>query len=497
MAVESSSPYESLVKRSQEVALLGCMGSLLHWDQQTYQPRAAAPYRASQAAYLSTLAHERWATQEVGDWLQAAEETEHSVLELGNLREWRQSYDRAVKLPTRLVEELSRESSLAHEVWVEARKLADFSIFAPNLEKLVELTREQAEYWGYENCRYDALLESYESGSRKKDISVLFDGLAPQLTELVVQGEELSSNAPLPAGMFPVAAQEAFNQEVALAFGFDFSSGRIDTTAHPFCTTLGPKDIRLTTRYDEQDFTSSLLGVLHEAGHGLYEQGLLVEHFGTPAGTAVSLGIHESQSRLWENHIGRSLSFWQHWFPIAVRYFPQLTTSSPEAIYRWVNQVKRSFIRVEADEVTYDLHIILRFRIEAALIAGELEVQDLPTAWNEEFQRLFGLEVPDDAQGCLQDVHWSGAGFGYFPTYTLGNLNAAALFQAAHRQIPTLTASLAQGNYTDLLGWLRENIHQSGSVYLPNTLMERATGSIPNPHDHLLHLQNKVKSLAE
>lgn len=497
MKQTESFAYSNLLGRSKEVALLNSVSSHLHWDQQTYIPASAGYYRAAQISSISTLAHQRWTDQEVGEWLKVVENEEITdVAAAANAREWRRSYDRAVKLPDRLVEETARETSLAHEVWFNARNASDFSVFAPCLRRLLSLSLDHADCWGYEESPYDALIESYEPGGRERDLSVLFDSLAPELSGLVLAGEAASGSGGLPEGCYPKHAQAAFNEEVARAFGFDFSAGRVDTAAHPFCTTLGPKDIRLTTRYDETDFTSSLLGVLHEAGHGLYEQGLPENDFGLPSGTAVSLGIHESQSRLWENHIGRSLEFWQKWFPVAVVHFPQLKQSTPEAIFRHVNRVQRSWIRVEADEVTYDLHILLRFRIERALITKELRVEDLPAAWNAEFERLFGMKVPDDAKGCLQDVHWSGASFGYFPTYTLGNLNAASLFACASKEIHGLEENLRDGFYAPLLSWLRNSVHRHGSIFSPGELMERATGNPVSSRAYIAHLQKKVLALA-
>ena len=279
---------------------------------------------------------------------------------------------------------------------------------------------------------------------------------------------------------------------MAEAVGFDFDSGRVDTTVHPFCTALGPHDHRLTTRYDPNDFTVSLYSVLHEAGHGLYEQGLRVEDFGAPAGRAVSLGIHESQSRLWENKVGRSLSFWRHWHPAACRHLPDLKRLTPEQITAGVNRVCPSFVRVEADEVLYDLHIILRFEIEERLLTGALSVDQVPEAWNAGFEQMFGLSVPDDGNGCLQDIHWSMGGIGYFPTYTLGNLNSAQLFAAASRDMPDLDSNLAAGNYGSLLGWLRDRVHQFGSRFSPDMLMQRATGESTHERFHIEYLESKV-----
>jgi carboxypeptidase Taq len=491
------SAYDSLLKRTRELALLGSTSSILHWDQETYMPEHANAWRAEQLSHLAGLTHRLWTGEEVGAWISACEQEvprEGSDAAV-NVREWRRSYDRATKLPSVLVEESSKTEALAHQAWAEARKTNHFATFKPLLAKLIDLSRRKADLWGFAGSRYDALLDAYEPGSLTSTIDALLEGLAPQLASLVAEGAAAQESRPapaLPSGPYPVAAQQALNREVATALGFDFRAGRIDTTAHPFCTGLGPRDCRLTTRYDEQDFTSSLYGILHETGHGLYDQGLPEEHYGTPRGEAVSLGIHESQSRLWENHVGRSRAFWDHWFPRAVHHFPQLKSSSPDALWRHVNRIQRSFIRVEADEVTYDLHIILRFRIERRLIEGDLEAGDVPAFWNESFAKLFGLHVPDDARGCLQDIHWSMGGFGYFPTYTLGNLNAALLMQAAEHTVPGLRADLAGGRYGGLLAWLRKNIHSAGMSQRPQELMRTATGTDITPDAHLAHLRAKV-----
>jgi len=374
-------------------------------------------------------------------------------------------------------------------VWAEARKQSDFATFAPHLETLVTLAREKANRWGYNAEPYDALLDGYERATSTAAVAALFDSIAPQLKAIAAAAVEKSAAHPvrLPDGPYPIEDQQKLNREIAESIGFDFAAGRIDTTNHPFCTTLGPRDVRLTTRYDESDFTSSLFGVLHEAGHGLYEQGLPGADFGLPSGTAVSLGIHESQSRLWENHVGRSDAFWQRWYPRACEIFPQLASLSAEDFLRFVRHAEFSPIRVEADEATYDLHILLRFGIERRLLNGELAIKDVPSAWNENFRDLFGFTPPDDRRGCLQDIHWSMGGLGYFPTYSLGNLNSAQLFAAASKETSVATA-LANADYAPLLSWLRAKVHSHGAILDPVDLMQKATGQAPAPADYLAHL---------
>jgi len=477
--------YESLQQRSREIAGYNSAASLLSWDQETYMPPKAGAYRAEQLGQLAGLAHRLGTSDEMGGWIKSCEDRlppcadeEETAIRAANVREWRRDYDRATKLPARLVEDVARTTSLARETWAQARRESNFAAFAPWLEKILALVREQAESWGYTTCAYDALLEGYEPGARAADLAPVFADLQRQLTPLLPRLQKIT-DAVDPArleGNYPVADQQTLNREVAEAMGFDFEAGRIDATVHPFCTEMGPKDCRLTTRYNESDFTSSLSGTMHEAGHGLYTQGLDAAWFGTPMGTYVSLGIHESQSRLWENQVGRSREFWRHWYPVVTKQFPSLASLPLDEFWLLVNRVKPSHIRVDADEATYNLHIILRFEIEQKLVSGELAVADLPAAWNKRFEELFQIPVPDDARGCLQDTHWALGLIGYFPTYTLGTLNAAQLFAAARKQVPGLEADLREAKYGRLLKWLQEKIHRHGRRYSPSELIERATG---------------------
>jgi len=486
-------PYKRLLRRFREISLLGSTAELLSWDQETYMPPKALTWRAEQLAHLSGAAHRLSTSRTVGEWIKACEEHGFDVgsEEAVNVREWRRDYDRATKIPARLIEKLERVRTLSREAWVKARRESKFKIFKPHLQKIVDLQLQLADLWGYEESPYDALLEEFEPGARSRTLRELFDTLRPDLVAILGIATERSAAVPADAldADYPVHAQQAFNRHVVGAMGFDLEAGRTDTTTHPFCTSLGPEDCRLTTRYNERNFTQSLYGVMHEAGHGLYDQGLLKEHFGTPLGTFCSLGIHESQSRLWENHVGRSRAFWEHWHPIACEYFPSLNHISPEQLVAAVNRAQPSFIRVEADEVTYDLHIALRFDIELRLIQRELNVADVPGVWNEAFEKSLGLKVDKDANGCLQDIHWSLGSFGYFPTYTLGNLNASQLMRRASTDLPELEASLARGEYHLLLEWLRMNVHLQGRRYSANQLIERATGEPTRASHHLDHLR--------
>ncbi|HEX5397886.1 MAG TPA: carboxypeptidase M32 [Verrucomicrobiae bacterium] len=487
--------YHKLLKRSHEIALLDSAYNTLSWDQETYMPAKALAHRADQLAWLSGESHRLFTASKVGDWI--AECEQHGFAsgsdEAANVREWRRSYDRKTKIPARLVEKFERVRSHAREAWGEGRKQSKFNIFRPHLQKLLDLHLQFADLWGYTGSPYNAHLDEYEPGARAGELQDLFAKLRSEIVAILGPARERSAAVPrsILHGHYPMAAQQAFNREVAQAMGFDFHAGRIDTTTHPFCSGLGPDDCRLTTRYNEQDFTQSLYGIMHETGHGLYDQGLPKEHYGTPLGSAVSLGIHESQSRLWENHVGRSEVFWRHWHPIACKHFPELSRLTPEQITAAVNHVQPSLIRVEADQVTYDLHIILRFEIELKLIERQLAVADVPAYWNEAFEKSFGSKVDKDANGCLQDIHWSIGTIGYFPTYSLGNLNAAQFMRRALTDHPALEAELAQGEYGTLLNWLREKVHRQGMKHQPQDLMRLATGESTNSTAHLTALRKK------
>jgi len=488
-------PYQKLLKRTREISFLSSSASALGWDLETYMPPKALAFRAEQLAYLGSAAHRMFTAKRIGQLINDCQQRGFAPEsgEAANVREWRRSYDRATKVTPSLVAKMERARTHAREAWKTAREQSQFRIFRPHLQKVINLSRQLADCWGYQESAYDALAEGYESGMTARQLRPLFATLRPAIVSVLGAARERSQAIPEDYlhGHYPIAAQQAFNRKVAEAIGFDFAAGRVDTTTHPFCETLGPGDCRLTTRYDERNFVQSLYGVLHEAGHGLYEQGLPAEHFGTPLGSAVSLGIHESQSRLWENHVGRSPAFWEYWHPIACEHFPELKRFTPAQISAGVNRVAPSFIRVEADQVTYDLHILLRFELEVKLIEGELKVADLPGCWNEEFEKMFGLKITQDADGCLQDIHWSIGLLGYFPTYTLGNLNAAQLMRRALEEQGALAGELARGEYGNLLKWLREKVHRAGSQHRPQQLMQRVTGETTQSAHHLEYLRQK------
>jgi carboxypeptidase Taq len=483
--LETRTVYDELVKRSKERAVLASCSSLLGWDEQTYLPRGGSSYRGDQMALLAGLYHERATDPKVGELLEAVENStlasQADTPEAANLREWRRGFDRLTKLPRTLVEEMARTTSIAQQEWVEARKASDFAKFRPWLEAIIGLKLQEAACLSNGGEPYDALLDEYEPGANGRDLASLFADLRKDLVPLVaaIGASTTGPKAKALEGDYPIERQKIFGETVAQAIGFDFERGRLDTTAHPFCTGIGPNDIRITTRFDPKDFSSAFFGILHETGHGLYEQGLEADHHGEPMGEAVSLGVHESQSRLWENAVGRSLAFWKHWLPLAKSIFREpLQDISLDAFHSAINRVEPSLIRVEADEVTYNLHIMIRFELEKALIGGDLAVKDLPEAWNARYRDDLGITPPNDAQGCLQDIHWAAGLVGYFPTYTLGNLYAAQLFARAEAELGGLEAAFAQGDFTGLLTWLRDKIHQNGQRYRAADLIQRATGSI-------------------
>jgi carboxypeptidase Taq len=477
--------YQQLLTLVRKSALLGSCGSVLSWDRETYMPTGGNEHRANQLSLLAGVAHE-WSTLpkigELLDQLGDSELTDAADSDTAvNIREIRRTYDRSRKLPQRLVEEISRVTALAQHHWAEARSNSDFRAFAPWLEQIITLKREEAAAVGFAEGGepYDALLDEYEPGASSADVAAVFDALRQEVVPLLdaIKGARNVPSRALLSQHFPAAQQAMLGREAAAAIGFDFRKGRLDVTTHPFCSGFGPGDCRLTTRYDESFFSSAFFGTLHESGHGMYEQGLREDAFGTPLGSSVSLGIHESQSRMWENLVGRSRAFWQHFYPRAQQLFPDaLSSSSLDDFYFAINAVSPSFIRVEADEVTYNLHIMLRFDLERDLISGKLKPNDVPEAWNSRFTSDFGITPANDTEGCLQDIHWSAGLLGYFPTYALGNMYASQFYAAAEAELGDLQQMFAKGEFMPLLDWLREHIHYHGQRFTASRLVEVVTG---------------------
>lgn len=492
---------DDLVSRLKSTAVLASCSALLGWDEQTYLPPGGAGHRAEQLGLLAGMAHQRATDPAIGELLsqlEAAKAFAADSPEAALLREARRDYDRKTKLPQRLVEEMSRTTTLSQQAWVGARRKKDFAEFRPWLEKVVALKREEADVLSAGGEKYDALLDDYEAGATSESVAASFATLRKELVSLLdaIRGSGRSPDASILTRSYPVEAQRAFGRAAAAAIGFDFDRGRLDEAAHPFCSGIGPGDCRLTTRYDEHHVPGAFFGTLHEAGHGLYEQGLPADRFGTPLGEACSLGVHESQSRMWENFVGRSRAFWGYFFPQARDAFPgALKDVDTETFYRAINDVRPSYIRVEADEVTYNLHIMLRFELERPLIAGDLAPADLPGAWDEAFARDFGMRPTNVAEGALQDIHWSAGLVGYFPTYALGNMYAAQLFEQARTDLGDLDAMFARGEFAPLKGWLVEKVHRHGRRYRPAELIERVTGRAPSPEPLVRHLRGKYGEL--
>jgi carboxypeptidase Taq len=494
--------YEEVCRHARRTAMLASISALLEWDERVYLPTDGAEYRADECTYLAGTMHERWIDPKFGDALAAladsplvADPTSDAATVIRRLKRQR---DKKVKLPQRLVEELARTAVLGQHAWEEARKQNDFEKFRPLLEKTIDLKKEQAEALGYADCPYDALLDDFEPDERTANVRRVLADLREQLVPLVaaIGASPRRPNVDILKRSYPVDHQEAFGREAASAIGFDFRAGRIDVTAHPFCTTLGPRDCRITTRYHEDFFPAAFFGTLHESGHGIYEQGLPPENYGLPTGEAISLGVHESQSRMWENLVGRSLSFWKHFYPEAQKHFPQsLGSVSLDEFYFAINDVRPSLIRIEADEATYNLHILIRFELEQDLLDGKLAAADAPEAWRDKYQKYLGVSSPTDDDGVLQDVHWSAGLVGYFPTYSLGNLYAAQYFEKAREDLGDLDAMFARGEFQPLRDWLRENIHRHGQRHTAAELVRRVTGK-PLSHEPLMrHLRGKFGEL--
>ena len=487
----------ALKSRLLEIDDLRGAASVLHWDQATYMPPGGAESRGRQLALLSRIAHDQQADPGIGhllDTLQPWAESQGEDSDVAALvRVTRRDYERATRVPSTFIERLSAHTTAAYHTWERARPANDFAAVLPMLEKTVEMSRELAAYHpGYEHP-YDPLIDLAEDGMTVGAVRELFDELRAGLVPLIrAIRERPEVDGSCLAGDFPEPAQQAFGEKVIRAFGYDYSRGRQDKTAHPFMTKLGRGDVRITTRYSEDFLPDGLFSTLHEAGHAMYEQGVGDEHQRTILEGGASLGVHESQSRLWENMVGRSRQFWDHFFPRLQAACPaQLNGVTAAAFHAAINRVQPTLIRVEADEATYNLHIMLRVELELALIEGSLGVADLPEAWNTKMREYLGLTPPDDAKGVLQDIHWSAGLFGYFATYTLGNVIAAQLWERFGAVHPARDSEIGRGDFSALLSWLRTELHQHGRKFEPKELVERITGSAVDSEPYLRYLENK------
>lgn len=493
--------FERLLPRMQELKDLSGLVGLATWDQETYMPPRADAARAAQQGTLQSILHERLIDPALGELLEQAQqdaslEPDQRVM----AQVLKRDRDREVKIPARLVRELAEAQSHGLSAWRQARKEKNFKVFAPKLAVLLKLRREQADAWGHGGERYDALLENYEPGMRVSRLTPVLSSLKDQLIPFVAA---LRGRAPVAGGAsvfankaFDVDAQWRVSIELLKAMGFDLEAGRQDKSIHPFTGGTHPQDVRLTTRLQEDNPLPALFGTIHEGGHGLYEQGFSEAHWRTPLAAAPSMGIHESQSRLWENVVGRSRAFWTHWFPKLRAAFPaQLGTHSLEEFYAAVNRVEPSMIRVEADEVTYNLHIVLRYELELLLLRDALPLEDLPEAWDSRMQSYLGIRPKHVVEGVLQDIHWAWGELGYFPTYALGNLYSASLYEGAKRQVPGLEAGISRGELLPLRDWLRKNIHSHGYRQFAEDRVRAVTGDGLTDKDFIRYLKTKYSEL--
>ncbi len=481
-----------------EVADLRAAESVLGWDQQTYMPPGGADGRAMVLSTLSRLSHERFVSDQVGELIEAAQSEVAAQGPDGDdvrlLRVTRRLYEKERKVPAEYVAEFSRITSLANQTWQQARAESKFSIFQEHLVQIVKMRRQYADFFAPYDSVYDPLLDDFEPGMKASQVKQIFDALRPRQVELI---QAIASKGPVVDDAilykhYPEDRQWTFGLEAAQRFGYDLQRGRQDKSAHPFTTDFNTGDVRITTRFDADYLADALFSTLHETGHALYGQGIPARFDRTPLAAALSLAVHESQSRTWENLVGRSRAFWKAFYGRLQELFPEnLSQVDLESFYRAINKVSPSLIRVNADEATYNLHIMLRFELELALMEGTLAVPDLPQAWNSRMQEYLGLTPPNDAKGVLQDIHWSFGGIGYFPTYALGNLVAAQLWETILAAIPDLPQQIERAEFGGLLHWLRENLHKHGAKFEPMELIERVTGAALSPEPYLRYLKGK------
>ncbi len=489
--------YQDYKSHLSKVADVEYAISVLNWDQEVFMPEKGAKHRAQQISTLSGIAHELSTNVEFGKLLIKLSKEYLSEIEHLNVKESLKNYERNNKFTTAFVQQMSKAISEAFIAWQEAKQKSDFSIFSPKLKALVKLKREECELLGYSKHPYNAQLDLYEPGATVEDLDVLFNDVKKELVPFVKQIANAKQNSEsLMFNYYDKNKQLSYTEELLAQMGYDFKAGRQDISSHPFTTNFGPLDVRVTTRVDENNLNEIMWSSIHEGGHALYEQGLLEENYGLPAGSYLSLGIHESQSRLWENNVGRSLGYWKHNYKRLQEVFPDnLNQYSAEDFYKAMNIVQPSLIRTSADELTYHFHVLIRYEIEKELISGAIEVEDLPKIWNKKYKDYLNIDVPNDAKGVLQDIHWSHGSFGYFPTYSIGSFYAAQFFNQAKKEINNLEQQIENGELIPLLNWLREKIHIHGRLFAANELCEKITGEKLNFKHFLDYAKTKYNKL--
>ncbi|MBI5426711.1 MAG: carboxypeptidase M32 [Nitrospinae bacterium] len=493
--------YQSLVEKLEEKARLAGVMSIMHWDQEVTMPKGAWESRAKQMAALAGVIHEKSTAPEMGEWitkLMSSSKDVFSEFEWRNITEARRAYDMETKVPKSLVQELAELTSRAHEIWVNAREKNRFKDFAPSLKRLVKLRRQWAHCVDPHKSPYDVNIDESERGATVARLDPIFEKLKSDLIPLIKAIKEslYQPNTSFLKGDFAIDRQRKLAKRISRDMGFSFEHGRMDVSVHPFCGGGHPTDVRITTRYRTDNFVESLFGAIHEAGHGLYEQGRMQTGRDLPVSEPLTMGIHESQSLFWERMIAQSRSFCSHYLGLFAKTFPEsMKVVSPEKFYEAVNVSHPSFIRVEADEVTYPMHVILRYEIEKGLFDDSIPVDRLPEIWNDKIEQYLGIRPPTDTLGVLQDVHWSGGSFGYFPSYTLGAIYACQFYNALKKEIPDAEDQVAQGHFLNIKDWLNRNIHSKGRLYETDELVLRVTGGPLDPELFVDYLKEKYRAI--
>ncbi len=498
-----SEHMKELKQKLLEITNINNANAVLGWDQQVYMPKKSGLPRSMQSSTLSGMTHKMFVSEEMGTLLKKLkEDANYSKLNEDEkiiVDKTYKSYERSTRLPLEFVVSMSEASSKAFCAWEDAREKNDFQEFKPHLEKMVEFSRKMADYIGYETSPYNALLDEFEEGMTVEELNPLFEDLKSKTVPFLdaIKNSRVKTSFEIIRRHYPKQQQWDFTIDILKKMGYDFDRGRQDLSTHPFTTGFHPDDVRITTRVDENYISDAVSGTVHEGGHALYEQGLPAEFYGTPICSAVSLGVHESQSRMWENIVGRSEEFWTYFYPIAQKHFPDaLKGVDMHEFLRSFNHIEPGFIRVDADEITYNLHILLRYELERDVVEGKIKVSDMRDLWNDKMKEYLGITPDNDKVGILQDVHWSST-MGYFPTYTLGNLYSAQIYHKALKDNPDMEKDFARGNFTVFLDWLRKNIHSQGSRYTPKELIKRATGEEPNAKYFINHIHDRYGKIYE